>query len=52
MRKKKEFLCHYIFRNKMLKKNQIAILPQNGYSCRGKRFGILRISQKNYLGNL
>jgi G:T-mismatch repair DNA endonuclease (very short patch repair protein) len=24
-------LCHYIFRNKMLKKNQIAILPQNGY---------------------
>ena len=24
-------LCHYIFRNQMLKENQIAILPQNGY---------------------
>jgi hypothetical protein len=24
-------LCHYIFRNQMLKKDEIAILPQNGY---------------------
>jgi hypothetical protein len=27
----KASLCHYIFRNQMLKKDEIAILPQNGY---------------------